>query len=241
MTARTERRNTAAIPTAQPPAFRGPAVFPPQYDKNSYPMTEADPSYSSTSPSPQLQRPLPEPPMPARPRIPAREEGLPPFTAVEPLGPLPQIGIRPPYGELPGIGRCLGPASMVYATQIESFIYENLTLRQSLRALAETDPQWPAPLLRMAEENLQQARRLAAVYYRLTGLIYWPTTVPGLSSRGIFPVELARLQSITQELETDLREASRTVNDDCLAALYEILADEKTGQGIAMQQILAYY
>jgi len=241
MPTRPNRQNIAALPSRQSPVFRGPAVFPPQYDESSYPVPETDPSYSSAPISPQPPRPLPEPPRPSRPRNPVREDRLPPFTAVEPLGPLPQIGIRPPYGESPGIGRCLGPASMVYATQIESFIYENLTLRQSLRALAETDPQWPAVLLRMAEENMQQARRLAAVYYRLTGLIYWPTTVPGLSSRGTFPVELSRLQSLTQELEADLREASETVNDDCLAALYEILADEKTGQSITMQQILAYY
>lgn len=101
-----------------------------------------------------------------------------------------------------------------------------MTLRQSFLQLASANRRWGNALQAVADSFLSQARRLAAAYYMVRGRIYWPVSLPAISSRGTFPVELQRLRSITQEQENSYRTAAEESGDRCLAALYSLLADE---------------
>lgn len=147
----------------------------------------------------------------------------------------------PPSGEIIGRGRCLGPAAAAYAEQIENFIIRELSLRQSFLALADRTNIWKSALTNIAAECLDNARRLASAYYIITGRRYWPITLPAISSRGTFEVELRRLLESTQDLDTEYRVAAGWSTDLCLGALYSILADTKVLQMGQMRTILQYY
>lgn len=166
----------------------------------------------------------------------------PPIGQLPPNNQLPPGGIRPPIGEIPGTGivlpvgsvpggrYCLGPDSAEYGPQILDMIYTELALRQSLLALARRNNRWRSTLETIAEQNLQNARRLAAAYFMITGEYYWPTNIQVITSNGTVMVELRRLFNATQEAGLRYREYSGWVTDRCLGALYSILADDKVVQ-----------
>lgn len=165
---------------------------------------------------------------------------------VQPIAPE-QPGITLPIGELPGyggqlgMGNCLGRRSLRYAPQILNFIHAELNLRQAYLMLARRNSRWAATLNQLAAESMANARRLAAAHFLITGNYYWPSSLPGTTSQGTPIVELRRLFSVAQENESKYREVAGQITDRCLAALYNILADNRVaqiGQMLSLLQLI---
>lgn len=155
---------------------------------------------------------------------------LPIGVEIPPIDEMPTLIITPPEGETFGVGRCLGGYSIGYIGQIEYFLLQELNLRQSLLALAAVMPDWSATLTSIAEENISSAEQLASAYYSIANTVYWPATVPGISSNAVPEVELNRLYAATRWLEGEYRVSAARISDPCLAALYGALAAIKATQ-----------
>ena len=163
---------------------------------------------------------------------------LPIGVEIPPIDEMPPVGITPPEGEVIGYGRCLGRYSIGYIGQIEYFLLQELNLRQSLLALANTEPAWAEVIAPIADVFLTSAERLASAYYSIAGNIYWPAMVPGISSNAVPEVELNRLYAATRWLEGEYRVNAARISDPCLAALYEDLAGIKAAQARSLLMIV---
>ena len=149
---------------------------------------------------------------------------------IPPIDEMPPVGITPPEGSILGEGICLGRYSIGYISQIEYFLLQELNIRQSLLALANLRPDWAETIVPIAEGHFNDAERLSSAYYLIANTVYWPATVPGISSKALPEVELSRLYSAIRWLEGEYRVNAARISDPCLAALYLDLAAKKSAQ-----------
>ena len=213
----------AAAPTGRSGANLGPETF-------NDALKRGEPSTNYTSPS-RAGEFFPGGSTPPNLELPIGVE-------IPPIDEMPPIGITTPEGEVIGYGRCLGRYSIGYIGQIEYFLLQELNLRQSLLALANTEPAWSEVIAPIADVFLTSAERLASAYYSIAGNVYWPATVPGISSNAMPEVELNRLYAATRWLEGEYRVNAARISDPCLAALYEDLASIKAAQARSLLMIV---
>ena len=213
----------AAAPSGRSGANQGPETF-------NDALKRGEPSTNYTSPS-RAGEFFPGGSTPPNLELPIGVE-------IPPIDEMPPVGITPPEGEVIGYGRCLGRYSIGYIGQIEYFLLQELNLRQSLLALANTEPAWAEVIAPIAEVFLTSAERLASAYYSIAGNVYWPATVPGISSNAMPEVELNRLYAATRWLEGEYRVNAARISDPCLAALYEDLASIKAAQARSLLMIV---
>lgn len=113
---------------------------------------------------------LPAAPVPAAPTVPAI-----PARPETPAVPVPAI----PESQLPGAEQnpcCMGTEAAELLEVITGYIEAALSDRRYLLALARQAPSWARRDLRdMAAELLDQARRLMAAHYLITGQCYRPS------------------------------------------------------------------
>ena len=118
------------------------------------------------------------PPVPAAPAVPAI-----PAVPEAPAVPVPAI----PEGQLPGAERnpcCMGTEAAELLDVVTGYIEAALSDRRYLLALLRQAPSWARkPLRDMAADLQDQARRLMAAHYLITGQCYCPS----VSTERIYP------------------------------------------------------
>ena len=118
------------------------------------------------------------PPVPAAPAVPAI-----PAVPEAPAVPVPAI----PEGQLPGAEQnpcCMGTEAAELLDVITGYIEAALSDRRYLLALLRQAPSWARkPLRDMAADLQDQARRLMAAHYLITGQCYCPS----VSTERIYP------------------------------------------------------
>jgi hypothetical protein len=134
----------------------------------------------------------------------------------------------------------LGRSSAVYGGQLQRQVQDALECWQMYRHLAR---RWGAvsgsrTLSALASEKHKSARRLAAAYFLISGVRYWPAdrlqtpkipSLQGVVRRG-FQAE--------QQRELAYRAAASDTQDQALAELYLDLADQSRAHSSALRRLL---
>ena len=161
------------------------------------------------------------PPVPAAPAVPAI-----PAVPEAPAVPVPAI----PEGQLPGAERnpcCMGTEAAELLDVITGYIEAALSDRRYLLALLRQAPSWARkPLRDMAADLQDQARRLMAAHYLITGQCYCPS----VSTERIYPGRWRpalreRYHAAACSGFNFARSAEDTM-DPCLAKLFEEMSKE---------------
>ncbi len=90
----------------------------------------------------------------------------------------------------------------------------------------------------MAGEQHREARRLAAAYFLLTGLRYWPTELLGAPAIPSYWGALRQRHQAEQRLENSFRLAADDWDDQEMLALYNGLADGCQGRCRQLRELL---
>lgn len=121
---------------------------------------------------------------------------------------------------------CLGSGSAGHGDQLQEDILAELEGWQLYRHLARrVTGNTARALSALASEKHRQARRLAAAYFLISGVRYWPTdrlAAPRVTS---WLGTLRRRFTLEQRRESRYRAAALDTADPCLADLYGELAD----------------
>ena len=161
------------------------------------------------------------PPVPAAPAVPAI-----PAVPEAPAVPVPAI----PEGQLPGAERnpcCMGTEAAELLDVVTGYIEAALSDRRYLLALLRQAPSWARkPLRDMAADLQDQARRLMAAHYLITGQCYCPS----VSTERIYPGRWCpalreRYHAAACSGFNFARSAEDTM-DPCLAKLFEEMSKE---------------
>jgi len=161
------------------------------------------------------------PPVPAAPAVPAI-----PAVPEAPAVPVPAI----PEGQLPGAERnpcCMGTEAAELLDVVTGYIEAALSDRRYLLALVRQAPSWARkPLRDMAADLQDQARRLMAAHYLITGRCYRPS----VSAERIYPGRWCpalreRYHAAACSGFNYARSAEDTT-DPCLSKLFENLSKE---------------
>lgn len=161
------------------------------------------------------------PPVPAAPAVPAI-----PAVPEAPAVPVPAI----PEGQLPGAERnpcCMGTEAAELLDVITGYIEAALSDRRYLLALVRQAPSWARkPLRDMAADLQDQARRLMAAHYLITGRCFRPS----VSAERIYPGRWCpalreRYHAAACSGFNFARSAEDTM-DPCLAKLFEEMSKE---------------
>jgi hypothetical protein len=134
----------------------------------------------------------------------------------------------------------LGQASAVYGGQLQRQVQDALECWQMYRHLAR---RWGSgcggrTLSALASEKHKSARRLAAAYFLISGVRYWP--VDRLASPKIPSLQgvVRRGFQAEQQRELAYRTAAADTEDQALAELYLDLADQSREHSRALRKLL---
>lgn len=121
---------------------------------------------------------------------------------------------------------CLGSSSAAHGSQLQEDIRTALEGWQLYRHLARRVTGTAARTLSaLASEKHRQARKLAAAYFLISGVRYWPTDRLETPRFNSWLGTLRRRFTAEQQAESRCRAASLDTDDPCLADLYGELAD----------------
>lgn len=163
-------------------------------------------------------------------------------TAPQGTGPaLPPAQLRQ-ESQLPGAAPnpcCMGSAAAEMLNVLTGFAETALESQRQLLALVRLAPSWARQHLRdMAAENGAHARRLAAVYYLITGNCYRPA----ISTGPIFPqrwcAALRERYHAAACSGFNYARAAEGTTDSCLVRLLEELSKEAYGQSETLLEML---
>lgn len=168
--------------------------------------------------TPPADTPAPEPPSCAAAAVPVQGEPA-------PEAPLSRQSTGDDFPG-PDAVPCLGSGSAGHGEQLREDILSALEGWQLYRHLARKVTGGAARALSaLASEKHKQARRLAAAYFLISGVRYWPTDrleTPRISS---WLGTLRRRFAEEQQMDSRWRAASLDTEDACLANLYGELAE----------------
>lgn len=120
---------------------------------------------------------------------------------------------------------CLGSGSAGHGGQLQEDIMAELEGWQLYRHLARRVTGRAARTLStLASEKHRQARRLAAAYFLISGVRYWPTDRLDAPRVSTWLGTLRRRFAMEQQMESRYRAAALDTADPCLADLYSELA-----------------
>lgn len=215
--------------TLDPPAVHTPAPAPmsgacapaaepaPCSDTAPVQPPEAAPAPPEPVPVP-AEGPAPEPSASAETAMPAADEPMPepPESAAHTGDDFPRPDAVP----------CLGSGSAGHGSQLQEDILAALEGWQLYRHLARKVTGNPSRTLSaLASEKHKQARKLAAAYFLISGLRYWPTDRLDVPRTNSWLGTLRRRFAAEQQLDSRWRAASLDTEDPCLADLYGELAE----------------
>lgn len=191
----------------------------------------------TTEPEPE---PTPEPePMPEPMPEPVPEPE--PSPEPEPEEPAPGESSGPTGDDFPGQDAvpCLGSASAGHGEQLQQQIMEELEGWQLYRQLARRVTGASArSLSTLASEKHRHARRLAAAYFLISGVRYWPTDRLETPRVSTWLGTLRRRFAVEQQMESRYRAAAIDTTDPCLSDLYAELADSCAVQAGMLRTLL---
>ena len=144
------------------------------------------------------------------------------------MPPAPPESLAPAGDDFPGPDAvpCLGSASAEHGGQLQGDILTALEGWQLYRHLARKVTGNPSRTLSaLASEKHKQARKLAAAYFLISGLRYWPTDRLDVPRTNSWLGTLRRRFAAEQQLDSRWRAASLDTEDPCLADLYGELAE----------------
>lgn len=122
---------------------------------------------------------------------------------------------------------CLGSGSAGHGEQLREDILAALEGWQLYRHLARKVTGSAARTLSaLASEKHRQGRKLAAAYFLISGVRYWPTDRLGTPHTSSWLGTLRRRFAAEQQLDSRWRAAALDTDDGCLAALYGELAED---------------
>lgn len=134
---------------------------------------------------------------------------------------------------------CLGSGSAGHGTQLQEDILSALESWQLYRHLARRVTGSAARTLSaLASEKHRQARRLAAAYFLISGVRYWPTDKLAVPRTASWLGTLRRRFNMEQQLENRFRTAALDTDDACLSELYTELADGCAAQAGVLRVLL---
>lgn len=197
------------------PAAPAPRCVPGAAPDQSIQTAPAPPEEAESVPA---DSPAPEPPDSVDRAVPAADEPLPepPESAAHTGDDFPRPDAVP----------CLGSGSAGHGTQLQEDILAALEGWQLYRHLARKVTGVPSRTLSaLASEKHRQARKLAAAYFLISGLRYWPTDRLEVPRTNSWLGTLRRRFAAEQQLDSRWRAASLDTEDPCLADLYGELAE----------------
>lgn len=181
---------------------------------------------------PEVCRPPEEPEVPEEPERPAPPEvpEVPeePEAPEMPEAPEPPESCAPTGDDFPGPEAvpCLGSGSAAHGSQLQEDIMAELEGWQLYRHLARRVTGGAGRALSaLASEKHRAARRLAAAYFLISGVRYWPTDRLAVPRPSAWLGTLRRRFAAEQHTESRYRAAALDTADPCLADLYAELAD----------------
>lgn len=187
----------------------------------------------------------PYPGMAAQPAVSARSEAAAPGTP----GPLPPMAPETPAvpvpagpAALPGAERnpcCMGTEAAEMLNVISGYIEAALSDRRYLLALVRQAPSWARRDLRdMAADLQDQARRLMAAHYLITGQCYRPSVSTERIYTGRWcPALRERYHAAACSGFNYARSAEDTI-DPCLTKLFEELSKQSYGHAETLMGML---
>ena len=150
----------------------------------------------------------------------------------------PSAGDERPGGDLPSPGM-EPPANRECTTRLRQQTLEALEGLQFYRHLARRTRGTAARTLTgLAADAHQQARRLAAAYFLMSGMRYWPSeqlAAPAISS---FWGALRQRHLAEQQAELSYRMAADDTDDPTLAELYQQLTEACRGRCRQLRALL---
>lgn len=221
--------HTSACATpAEPAPCRAPDTAPSRPVEPAPPVPEETAPAEADSPAPEptaAQAPTPEPTA-AVEENPPDVETNPPDAAAP--GPEPAESAAHTGDDFPRSDAvpCLGSGSAGHADQLQEDILTALEGWQLYRHLArKVTGNASRTLSALASEKHRQARRLAAAYFLISGVRYWPTDRLDVPRTNSWLGTLRRRFAAEQQLDSRWRAASLDTEDPCLADLYGELAE----------------
>lgn len=135
---------------------------------------------------------------------------------------------------------CLGRSSALHGAQLQQQVMDALECWQMYRCLARRSGGGSSSrmLNALASEKHKAARRLAAAYFLISGVRYWPTdrlTVPVVPS---YLGTVRRGYQTEQQREQAYRAAAADTADPALMELYQELADQSREHSRTLRAIL---
>ncbi len=122
---------------------------------------------------------------------------------------------------------CLGPESARYAPKLQQFISQ--AIRMS-RACTKLSKKLPASLSRtmteLAAREKAIAKRLAAAYFLISGVRYWPVEQGDMGRDKVTWSQLRQCYQAYQRRKKEFQTQAKETTDVCLSALYIALAQE---------------
>lgn len=217
-------------PVPEPPVPSTPPVSP---------EPPVPPSKPETGPCvPPVDVPAPEPPAPPPSNgscTASAGEEAPPTTSVPPESQTPGGDDFPRPEAVP----CLGSGSAEHGGQLQEDILTALEGWQLYRHLARKVTGNPArTLAALASEKHRQARKLAAAYFLISGVRYWPTDQLPVPRTNSWLGTLRRRFALEQQLDSRWRGASLDTQDACLADLYGELAEDCAAHAGVLRALL---
>lgn len=211
------------------------------------PTPEAPEPIQPDQPVPEPE-PMPEPEAPQTPATPETPETSEPPETAEPSQ-TPEVPEEPEPPEsssstgddFPGQDAvpCLGSGSAGHGDQLQEDIMAELESWQLYRHLARRVTGSAARTLSaLASEKHRQARRLAAAYFLISGVRYWPTDRLAAPRMSTWLGTLRRRFAVEQQMESRYRTAALDTADPCLADLYQELANGCAAHAATLRGLL---
>lgn len=139
--------------------------------------------------------------------------------------------------EVPALcGRCFSGGNPETRT-LQGLIAEMASAGGEYRALACRPGRIAAALRELEREKVRQGKRLAAAYFLMTGVRYWPErTGAGMESEGLLPALRRRVQR-EEWLAKNLAALAGRAFDRCLRELYGDLERETEAMAARLRRL----
>lgn len=148
----------------------------------------------------------------------------------------------PPESQLPGAQPdpcCMGTAAVDLLGVIGGFVEEELENQRHLQALSRQAPSWARQRLReLAAEECENARKLMAVYYLITGECYRPRIGCGQIVLEGWCAALRERYHAAACTGFNYARAAESTTDPCLTRLLEELSEESYHQADTLMAML---
>lgn len=121
---------------------------------------------------------------------------------------------------------------------LQALVLEMVIAGADYRDLARRTRRETQALLALEREKLRQGKRLAAAYFLMTGVRYWPQgTTPVAPPEGFLPGLRQRFLA-EQRLSETLKALADNASDRCLRELYRDLGEETATMAAAIRRLV---